>query len=322
MSKTKTLDECIRDFRKVHGDKYDYSKVVYETSKEKVEIVCPIHGSFYQTPNKHLNGRGCPHCAGNIRKTTEQCVNDFKNVHGDKYDYSFVDYVANNKKVKIICSTHGEFQQTPSAHLLGCGCPKCGKDNSSELLSRKFALGNEDFILKAKEKHKGLYSYDKTVYTNMFTNVIITCPIHGDFSQLPHNHLKGYGCPKCRQSKLEKEVENMLSESNIEFEQQKKFEWLGRQSLDFYLPFLKVAIECQGEQHFKPINHFGGIEKFNYTIILDKQKQKLCNENGVKLLYYGHNVCGCKDEIITDKAHLLEIIKGHKRQMRVRFPSD
>ena len=310
MGKTKTLEECIKDFRKVHGDKYDYSKVKYVNSNTKVCIICPMHGEFWQTPNKHLIGRGCPYCARNIRKTTEQCINDFKKVHGEKYDYSFVDYIANNKKVKIICPIHGEFQQTPSAHLLGCGCPKCGKESSNKKLSKRFSLGTENFILKAREKHKDSYSYDKTIYVNTYTKVVITCPKHGDFFQLPHNHLKGYGCPKCKLSQLEKEVETILSETNTEFEQQKKFKWLGRQSLDFYLPKYNIAIECQGEQHFKPINHFGGIKKFNYTIALDKQKQRLCNENGVKLLYYSHNDYGCKDEIITNKTNLLEIIKG------------
>lgn len=309
MGRTKTLEKCIEDFCKVHGNRYDYSKVEYISNKTKVCIICPIHGEFWQTPNKHLLGRGCPYCAENMRKTTEKCIEDFRSIHGEKYDYSLVDYIANNKKVSIICPIHGEFKQTPSAHLLGCDCPKCAKENSAKKLSEKFSLGTDNFIVKAKEIHKDLYSYNKTVYTNMNTNVIITCPIHGDFFQLPSNHLKGYGCPKCKLSKLEREIENILSDNNIEFEQQKKFEWLGRQSLDFYLKMQNIAIECQGEQHFKPINHFGGVKKFNYTVALDKQKEKLCEEHGIKLLYYAHDTYNSNNGIITDKNTLIEIIK-------------
>lgn len=309
MSRRKTTEECINDFCKIHGNKYDYSNVDYKCSDKKVEIICPIHGIFYQTPNKHLMGRGCPYCAKNINKTTEQCINDFKKIHGEKYDYSLVRYETNNRKVVIICPVHGKFEQTPSIHLRGCGCPKCGKENSNIKLSKKFALKQEEFILRSKKIHGERYIYDKVVYINMFTNVTITCPIHGDYEQIPHNHLKGYGCPKCSLSKLEKDIESLLVKNEIKFEQQKRFSWLGRQSLDFYLPEYNIAIECQGEQHFKPINHFGGEEKFRYTICLDENKQKLCYDNGVKMLYYSQNDYG-KSNIITDKIHLLEIIKG------------
>ena len=310
MSKIITTEECIKNFQKIHGDKYDYSEVVYSGSNKKVKIICSIHGSFYQTPNKHLMGRGCPHCAGNVRKTTEQCINNFKKVHGDKYDYSLVQYKANNQKVKIVCPIHGEFEQTPSIHLLGSGCPKCGKESTNSKLSKKFALGQDEFILRARKIHGERYTYDKVTYTNMFTNVTITCPTHGDYEQIPHNHLKGYGCPKCSLSKLEKDIESFLTENEIEFEQQKRFDWLGRQSLDFYLPKFHIAIECQGEQHFKPINHFGGEKKFSYIVCLDKNKRKLCNDNGIKMLYYSQDDYDGEDEIITNKTHLLEIIKG------------
>ena len=80
--------------------------------------------------------------------------------------------------------------------------------------------------------------------------MIITCPIHGDFEQTPHNHLQGKGCPLCRISHLEKEVGETLKRNTIQFEKEKQFEWLGRQKLDFYLNDFNIAIECQGKQHF------------------------------------------------------------------------
>lgn len=309
MSKTKSIDKCIEDFNKVHHNKYDYSKVDYINSSTKVCIICPEHGEFWQTPNKHLMGRGCPICAGNLVKTTEKCIEDFKKIHGDKYDYSKVKYVNNCTKVCIICREHGEFWQTPSAHLLGCKCPKCAIKEAGGKLSKKLTMGKEEFIIKANKVQDNFFSYAKAEYINCHTNIIITCPIHGDFIQTPHSHLQGNGCPMCRRSKLEKEIASFLNSNGIIFEQQKKFEWLGRQSLDFYLPDYNAAIECQGEQHFAPIKHFGGKDKFEYTVLLDKRKHKLCEENGIKLLYYSSgNICENNDNIITDRNKILEIL--------------
>lgn len=306
MKKLIATEDCVKKFRKIHGDKYDYSEVIYNGSNEKIKIICPVHGVFYQTPNKHLMGRGCPYCSGNIRKTTEQCIADFKKIHGNKYDYSLVRYEANNKKVEIICPTHGIFKQTPSIHLKGCGCPKCGKENSSVKLSKKFALNKDEFVSRAKKIHGDLYSYDKVEYANMKSKVLITCKVHGDYTQTACDHLKGYGCPKCKLSKLEKEIEHLLQEVGVKFEQQKKFDWLGRQTLDFYLPDYNIAIECQGIQHFKPVKYFGGNKKFDYIALLDKRKYELCEENGIKLIYYSSdNVCQNNGNIITDKDKLL-----------------
>lgn len=101
---------------------------------------------------------------------------------------------------------------------------------------------------------------------------------------MPYDHLQGKGCPKCRQSKLEMRVMRLLEGNNIEFEYQKRFEWLGKQSLDFYLPKYNLVIECQGKQHFM----CGGWTKnFNFREQIDRDelKYKLCIENGVKILY-------------------------------------
>jgi len=108
-----------------------------------------------------------------------------------------------------------------------------------------------------------------------------------------HNMPHSYGCPFCNESKLEKEVEMFLNKKHIIFEKQKRFNWLGRQSLDFYLPKYNIGIECQGEQHYKPVD-FGGkgikwaTEQFKYTIKKDNIKKRKCENNGVKLLYYSN----------------------------------
>lgn len=124
-----------------------------------------------------------------------------------------------------------------------------------------------------------------------------------------HKHLSGEGCPKCVSSCLENEIRIFLQNNNIEFEEEKKFEWLKYKSnlrLDFYLPQFNIAIECQGEQHFYPILMYGGKRGFQYQQTRDRVKKQLCENHGINILYYGkhkHN-----GEIITQKNDLLKKI--------------
>ena len=117
----------------------------------------------------------------------------------------------------------------------------------------------------------------------------IICPIHGEFWQAPHSHLASCGCPACKDSKLEKEVREYLNDNKIVFESFKKFDWLGKQHLDFYLPKYNIAIECQGMQHFKPIEFFGGKKAFNDLINRDRLKKQLCEEHNIKMIYVNNN---------------------------------
>ena len=127
---TSSTEEFIQKAHKVHGDKYDYSKVEYVGALTKVCIICPEHGEFWQIPSAHLRGQGCPKCKAKKQTcTTDEFIAKAKKIHGDKYDYSKVNYVNRKTKVCIICPKHGEFWQTPNHHLSGCGCPKCGVEN-------------------------------------------------------------------------------------------------------------------------------------------------------------------------------------------------
>lgn len=119
-----TKEEFVNKAKKIHGDAYDYSKVVYKNIDTNVIIICKDHGEFKQTPMNHINGQGCPKCHGR-GLTTEEIITKFTTIHGNKYDYSKVEYSGSNKKVCIICPEHGEFWQTPSKHLLGQNCPIC-----------------------------------------------------------------------------------------------------------------------------------------------------------------------------------------------------
>ncbi len=281
MGKKLTTLEFIERAKKVHGDKYDYSKVNYVKSSIKVCIICPIHGEFYVTPNHHLRGVGCPKCAGRL-KTNKDIVSQFIKIHGDKYDYSKVEYKDALTKICIFCPKHGEFWQRPSDHLSGNGCPHC----------KKLKFDTDSFIEKAKEIHGEKYDYSNTHYNGARNYIKIICKKHGIFEQMPYKHLQGRGCPYCNESHLESDVKKMLEKNHIEYIYQcnkKMFNWLGRQTLDFYLPKYNIAIECQGIQHFKPIKYFGGEKKLEYVKKLDKTKKKLCEQNKINLIYFDYD---------------------------------
>lgn len=191
-----------------HGGKYNYSKVVYVTSQDKVLIICPLHGEFSQTPSNHYKF-GCLKCgnestASKRRKRLEEFITQAEVVHGNKYDYSNVDYVNNRTKVNIICSKHGPFSQTPGAHLRGQGCVKC---------SFNPPLSKEEAIEKARLVHGDKYDYSKFVYTTAEAKSIIICPIHGEFKQsLSVQYKQGQGCPKCGLIKLAESMSSNTSE--------------------------------------------------------------------------------------------------------------
>jgi len=186
-----SADEFIEKAKATHGDRYDYSQVEYLGNKTPVTIICPEHGPFEQTPNKHLSKQGCHDCGGTKPLTTETFIEKAKAVHGDRYDYSSVNYVNAHTKVTIICPDHGPFPQTPASHILPpqvSGCPDCGGSKQ---------LTTETFVEKAKAVHGNRYDYSQVQYVNNRTHVTIICPDHGPFPQIPGNHLFNIGCPDC-----------------------------------------------------------------------------------------------------------------------------
>ena len=122
-----TKEEFVTKARAVHGDKYNYDKVVYINSKVPVVINCPKHGNFLMLPNNHTSMRhGCPDCAREAQVgTKEEFVTKAKAVHGDKYNYDKVVYINSHTPVTITCPKHGDFPQKPTDHLSGSGCSTC-----------------------------------------------------------------------------------------------------------------------------------------------------------------------------------------------------
>jgi len=132
-NKHKSLEQFIKEARLIHGYRYDYSKSVYVNVHTPVEIICHVHGSFWQSPANHLNFQGCSKCADKevskkLRKSLEQFIKEARLIHGYRYDYSLSIYETTRTPVEIICHIHGSFWQTPSHHLhRHQGCPKCSK---------------------------------------------------------------------------------------------------------------------------------------------------------------------------------------------------
>ena len=195
---TKTTENFINEAVKIHGDQYDYSRVQYVDIYSHVKIVCNSHGEFIQTPKNHLRGCGCSECRITKRaitstKTTENFINEAVKIHGDRYDYSLVQYGAYKTDVLIKCSIHGSFEQTPATHLNGSGCPDCGLIEGAANRTRT----TEAFINEAVKIHGDKFDYSQAQYTKDINRVVIICKKHGSFEQTPASHLNGSGCPKC-----------------------------------------------------------------------------------------------------------------------------
>lgn len=189
ITKVKKFNELPSILQRVHGNKYDYSKVVYTGIKDKIIIICPVHGEYTTTMDMHIQGKNCPMCVGGVRQTLEEFITKAKVTHGDRYDYSKVNYINNSTKVKIICPEHGEFLQSPALHQNGSGCPKC---------SGKIITNTTEFIAFGKNKFKDLHTYDKAVFTKSLDKIIVTCGTHGDFITSPNAYQNSvYGCPNC-----------------------------------------------------------------------------------------------------------------------------
>ena len=291
-----TTQEFIELSKEIHGDKYDYSLVEYKSAHVKVKIICPIHGIFEQEPNDHKRGFGCRKCAGTQKLTNDEFIQKAKEIHGDKYDYSKVNYKNANTKIKILCPKHGMFKQTPYKHLLGQGCSTCANN---------IPYTTKQFIEKVKEKHKNKYDYSLVNYERANIKIKIMCPLHGIFKQKAYMHLKGNGCPQCKESKGEKIIRKYLESNNINFIYQKTFNNCKNKKLlpfDFYVPYKNLLIEYDGIQHFKVINYFGGRKGFQNLKKNDEIKNKFAKENNIKLLripyYQFNNIISKLDKII------------------------
>jgi hypothetical protein len=239
-------DTFIQEATKIHGNRYDYSRFHYNGAFHKSEIICNVHGSFYQNPSNHIhNKRGCAQCAielnlENIKNIeSAKFIENAKQIHGAEYDYSSVKYVKTHSPVDIICPTHGVFTCLPSNHLRGHGCHYCSGNK----------INKEIFINKAGLIHGDFYDYSLVDFEKSDDNKVnIICPNHGIFAQDHSNHLSGHGCPKCshRISSYEIEILHFLKENEEDsfFSSAKHLDKITE--IDLLSEKLKIGIEFNG----------------------------------------------------------------------------
>ena len=292
----KTTEQFIKDSEVIHNFKYDYSKTEYVNARTKVCIICPEHGEFWQTPNHHLYGCGCPLCRNNIKSTTTEFIEKSKQVHNYKYDYSKTEYVNARTKVCIICPEHGEFWQLPSEHLRGHSCPKCGLQS----ISAKNSKNINDYLNKCIVIHNNKYDYTQSEYINYATKVCIICPEHGKFYQNIYDHSCGHGCPKCanQQSSGEMEIIEYIKENIDDEIVIRDTKIIYPNELDIYIPSHCLAIEYNGM-----IWHS---EKFGKDKTYHLNKTEKCQEKGIRLIHIFENEWLEHKEIVKSKIrHLL-----------------
>lgn len=193
-----STEDFTKRAEKIHHGHYTYANTVYAGAINKLTVTCPVHGDFQQTADAHLSGKGCPVCRplkASITRSlkTPEFIRKAVAVHGDTYSYAAVECMGGQRPVVIRCPLHGDFNQKPRLHLLGCGCPTCG------VKRRAFQsmYTTSDFVQRARRVHGNGFDYADVEYCGAFKLVSIRCRKHGIFKQQPTSHLSGHGCPAC-----------------------------------------------------------------------------------------------------------------------------
>lgn len=294
LSRRKDNSQFNAEITRKYGNKYtlltDYVK-----SNIKVQVKCNTCGSiFYITPNNFLRGEGCPHC-GKIKgfKNETMADKEFKRLLNDRFNGSIQSLDTYNKiknKIRFTCLTCGNvWETTPDIILKSKGCPRCIKKQQSKQSSKTI----NEFRSEVLRITNGEYKVVSNKYINNRVKVQIQHIKCGHvYLVTPHNFLRGRRCPFCRHSSLEENVADCLNKLHISYIEHAHMSWLKYnryQHLDFYIPSKRIAIECDGQQHFEPVDFSGnGMSKakqiFKTNRLRDKNKDILCAEHGIKIL--------------------------------------
>lgn len=259
----------------VHAGRYEYNVSTLRRASGLATIICVDHGAFVQKLSNHLQGAGCPKCAGR----GVDWVARFRSVHGDRYDYQHVQFVGYKTPVRILCPKHGEFQQTPDNHYRGAqGCPRCrgGRIRASKQLSLA------EFVRRASAVHKGRYTYAPEQFDNMLmSEITIFCPEHGAFTQTPVNHLAGkVGCARCNHMKSAgEEVVSAFLRAFLPVERRTR-SVIAPKELDIWLPAARVAVEYCGVYYHSS----GAVEEEAKFRRKHADKYLACRQKGIRLI--------------------------------------
>ena len=277
--------EVLNDFEKKHGNNYNYKYLEedYKNSTTKVRIICKEHGVFKQLPSEHKNGSGCPFCSKTKKLTQDEVILRFIKKHNDRYDYSFVEYTTWSNHVKIICPEHGLFEQSPSNHTKGAGCPTCAKILKSKKLRKPIENILEDF----NEVHSNKYKYLNldTDYKNSYSKIKIVCKEHGVFKQQGYAHyIAGHGCPNCNINTKEEFLINLFKEYNINYIYNDRT-IIAPLEIDILIPDFNFGIEhnglyfhSYGKNSWSALNNYHLLNKNKHlekTIKMEEQDYQL-----------------------------------------------
>lgn len=259
----------------------------YLNNKTPIEHKCKIHNYTWTTyPSNILNGHGCKYCgydetSKKLSLTSEEYLERLQYINSNIEMIG--KYITINDKIEHRCKSHNyTWKTSPASVLQGCGCKYC----KSEKISTKLTKTHEAYVNELKIKNPSIIVMEE--YINASTPIRHKCLIDGyEWDATPGNILFGYGCPRCNESKLEKSIRLWLDANNIPYEQNKTFDRCVDKkplSFDFYLPNFNLCIECQGKQHYEPVQYFGGEERFKIQKYHDDLKKMYCNKNNIELL--------------------------------------
>lgn len=202
----KTPNEWIVNFREIHGDKYDYTNSIFLRSNDQIEIICPIHGSFFQKPSNHRNGSGCPECHNNKLWNEEKLRNEILTRYGNNYSLDKFKVGHNTERMILgcnICNKDFSISRETLTKFKENLCPHCKR------------LDTKKCIDIANKKHNFKYDYSKYIFNGCMKKSIIICKEHGPFEQQTSGHIfDGKGCPICAADRTRFKVKDL--DTNIE----------------------------------------------------------------------------------------------------------
>ncbi len=298
-SKKLTSDVFIKRANLVHCNRYNYDNVDYRNIDTAVDIICPKHGIFSQSPYTHLQGHGCKLC-GNNNLTRDEFIQLSSVKYNNKYDYSMVNYINKKTHVTIICPKHGPFRQTPIKHLRPStkGCLKCSIESNTN--------DTAYFIRKSNTIHNYKYDYSLADYTKTQEDITIICPKHGRFIQKAFTHLSGHGCPNCNVvtsaghddliKQLPHDLEIIKNDRSV----------IAPYEIDIWIPQHRLGIEYHGY-------YWHGINSKTYhnrsrLRIRHRDKARAANDANITLLQiYDYEYHHKKDIILSMINHRLKM---------------
>lgn len=295
--KKKTTEQFIEAAKMLHDDRYDYTETIYIKATDRLKVKCNMHQeSFMIYPNDHLKrGGGCKKCG--ITRTSNSKRYDtleFKQLletkHGPEYSYDKLNYIDCHTPVTITCNKHGDFKILPQS-ILKSKCPKCVKEEHAI----KYRMTLEEFKCRSEKAHGSKYGYHEVDYLGCDKRVKILCKKHNEFFyQLPSHHIRGVGCPRCKESKGEVAIRNYLIDHSINFTSQHSTPECkneGRLYFDFaiLLDNKILIVEFNGLQHYKAVKYFGGIVRLKRCQENDNIKKEYCIANNIPMLIIKYN---------------------------------